>query len=355
MKILAVLLLPLLFVSLFGCASSFLQFDKAEELKKNDEFEKLVQIIPTEVPPEEPAPAKEGEAVAQTPDASAAKAPTPPPPPPPKPKPKKSSKKQVVSEKRQPPLENGTGFEGNKRRPTRSPYRVGEKVVHAVRYFKVTAGELAMEVKPYKYVNGRKSYSFVTSLKSSSTFSTFYTVDDWAETLVDFETLLPSVYTLHVKESGQLREGRAFFDQDNHKVKFWEKKVTKKKGMQEVNKEVDMAAYSQNVYSAAYYMRIFNYEVGQEYAFSVAEQDDNVVFKGKVLRKEVLETDVGTFNAIVIQPTFELKGFFKPVGDIFMWLSDDDRRYVLRIESAIKIGTLVSEVISIEPGSKTLD
>lgn len=211
-----------------------------------------------------------------------------------------------------------------------------------------------MEVRPHKFVNGRKSYSFVTSLSSSSTFSTFYSVDDWAETLVDYETLLPSVFTLHVKETGQLREGRAFFDQAKQKAKFWQKKVTKKKGMEEIDKEFDLPAYAQNVFSAAYYMRAFKYEVGKEVAFSVGDYEQNVVFKGKALRKEVIETDAGTFNTIVVQPTFELKGVFKPVGDIFFWLTDDDRKFIVKIESEIRIGTVVSEAVSLEKGDENL-
>ena len=43
-------------------------------------------------------------------------------------------------------------------------------------------------------------------------FSRFYSVDDWAETLVDFETLVPSVFTLQVKESAQLKNAKGYFD-----------------------------------------------------------------------------------------------------------------------------------------------
>ncbi|MGE0633839.1 MAG: DUF3108 domain-containing protein [Pseudobdellovibrionaceae bacterium] len=341
-----------------GCSSSFLKTDKDEELKKNDEFEKMVQIVPSEevkngdVPP---VPVQPPVPLPNNPDEKIVKAAKDK-----KPKKgtgKKTDKKQAAKEvpsRRQPLLESAEGFAPGVRRPLVSPFRDGEKVVHAVRYFKVSAGELTMEVRPHKFVNGRKSYSFVTSLSSSSTFSTFYSVDDWAETLVDYETLLPSVFTLHVKETGQLREGRAFFDQAKQKAKFWQKKVTKKKGMEEIDKEFDLPAYAQNVFSAAYYMRAFKYEVGKEVAFSVGDYEQNVVCKGKALRKDVIETDAGTFNTIVVQPTFELKGVFKPVGDIFFWLTDDDRKFIVKIESEIRIGTVVSEAVSLEKGDENL-
>lgn len=250
--------------------------------------------------------------------------------------------------RREPDVESDKGFDG--RRPLIDPFRVGEKIVHSVKYFKVQAGTLALEVRPYAFVNGKKSYNFTTSIKSSSFFSSFYAVDDYATTLMDFDTLVPSVYTMHVKESGQLREARALFDASTLKATFWDKKQTEKDGVQEKRIEWDMLPYSQNVYSAAYYMRMFQWDVGNENAFRIAHDGDNLIFKGKAIRREKITTKVGEFTALVIKPDIYLKGKFTPTGDIFIWLSDDDRKFILRIESEIKIGTLVSEIEELHKG-----
>ncbi len=95
-------------------------------------------------------------------------------------------------------------------------------------------------------------------------------------------------------------------------------------------------------------MRVFSYEVGKEYKFYVSDDEKNLMFKGKALRKEKIETDAGEFNTIVVKPEFEVDGVFKPVGDIFFWLTDDDRKFIVKIESEIKIGTLVMEATKIE-------
>jgi hypothetical protein len=96
---------------------------------------------------------------------------------------------------------------------------------------------------------------------------------------------------------------------------------------------------------------VFQWEVGKENAFHVADDEKNLIFRAKAVRKEHISTDAGEFDAIVIRPEIELKGKFNPVGDNYIWLSDDDRKYILRIESKIKIGTLVSEVTEIHPGA----
>ncbi|MFP5518857.1 MAG: DUF3108 domain-containing protein [Bdellovibrionia bacterium] len=250
--------------------------------------------------------------------------------------------------RRQPELEDDEGFDG--RRPVVDPFRVGEVITHDVHYFKVSAGELKLKVEPFAQVNGRRSYTFATEIETSSMFSAVYSVEDRAVTHVDYYDMVPRTYSLSVKESSQVREVRNVFNFSTLKGTLWEKKITKQKGEENKKMEWDILPFSQNVFSAIFYMRNFAWRDGKEYSFVVSHDKENLVFKGKVIRREKLKTKVGQFNAIVVKPEFTLQGIFKPVGDIFIWLSDDDRKYVLRIESKIKIGTLVSEVIDIKPG-----
>ncbi|MGZ3797321.1 MAG: DUF3108 domain-containing protein [Pseudobdellovibrionaceae bacterium] len=260
----------------------------------------------------------------------------------------KKSQEPALPLRRQPEFEDDVGFQG--RRPIKDPFRVGEVITHEVSYFKTSAGNLRLKVEPMVNVNGRKAYNFVTEIATSPMYSHIYSVDDRVETFVDYETLVPSVYSLHVKESGQLREARMLFDDKTSQATYWEKKVTKKSGVEEKKQSWDILPYSQNVFSAIFYMRNFQWEPGKEIAFRVADDEQNLIFKGKCIRRERIETELGEKDAVVIKPEVILKGAFKPVGDIYIWLSDDEHHYPLRIESKIKIGTLVSEIISLIPG-----
>lgn len=379
-------------VSLFlvSCSTSFLKYEKADQLKKNEEFEGAVTIVKpqtespsagTEAPPAEQTAAKSetpvkadksatkssgksagktsakttGKSSEKAADKTAVKAPVKAPGVPAGKAPAKSSKasaktEAVVTETatRQPEIEDSEGFNG--RRPVNDPFRVGEEVVHDVHYFKVSAGELRMKVEPFAMVNNRKSYTFAVEIRTSPLFSSFYSVEDRVETFVDYEDLVPRVFQLHVKESGQLREAKMLFDVEKNTATFWEKKVTKDHGEEEKKQNWEILPYTQNVYSAIFYMRNFKWETGKEYSFRVGNDNENLVFSGKALRREVLNTKLGPIKAIVVQPKITLKGKLNPIGDNFIWLSDDDRKYILRIESKIKIGTLVSEVVEIKPG-----
>lgn len=261
-----------------------------------------------------------------------------------------SSEESAVPLKRAPEYESSVGFPPGSRRPIKDPFRVGEKITMIVSYFKAKAGEMTLEVRPFVEVNGQKSYRWYTSLKTVGVFSSFYSVDDWSETMANFESLVPNVFTLNVRESSQLKQAKGYFDNKTLKAKYYEKKYTEKKGQEEKRQEWLTLPFSQNVFSAAFYMRIFTYEVGKEYVFNVADDEKNVLFKAKCLRKEKIELQAGVFDTIVIRPNFEINGVFKPMGEILFWLSDDDRKLLLRIESDIKIGTIVAEALSVERG-----
>ena len=332
---------------IFGC-SSILTYDKEDHLKKNEEFDQQVQIVDAEHPAapktEDGGDVKKKEAEQQ---ASAAK------------KKKKHKHKKKVADlvqpvvvpeepvHHEPDIEGEAGFIG--RRPIKDPFQVGEKLRYDVTYLGMTAGSLTMELKPFAEVNGRKSYQYEMSAQSKSIFSSIYALDDKVVNLIDFDSLIPSVFTMHIKESSQLKEARAYFDRSKGLANYWEKKVTKSDGEKEKKLQWEIPDYSQNVFSAIFYMRVFPWDVGVENAFRVADDGQNLIFKAKGIRKEKIKTDAGEFEAIVVKPEIHLRGVAKPMGDIFVWLSNDEHKYVLRMEGKIKIGTLNVELVELHP------
>jgi hypothetical protein len=248
-----------------------------------------------------------------------------------------------------PELEDSEGFIG--RRPISDPFHIGEKVTLEMSYFGLTAGELSMGVSPMAEVNGRQSYHFMASARSTSIFASFYAVDDWLETFVDFQKMIPFNYALHVKESKQLRETRSYIDWSHLMAYFWDKRVTQEHGVEEWKKEWAVPEYSQNVFSAPFYLRTFKLEPGKKVAFRLAHEGQNIIVTGDVLRREKISTPLGDMNTLVISPHIQIDGVFKPIGDVFLWVTDDDRKFYVRIESKIKIGKIVGLVKSIEKGA----
>jgi hypothetical protein len=352
--------------SQLGCNSQTLKLDNSNDLLKNEEYEKQIKVatIPAAAPSGEfvrvpgPPPVPGAFAVSKSGKVTVKKAP--------KGKRGKAPKADGAGESavpseataastpavtvsgHPPPLEDQEGFVA--RRPVKDPFRVGEKTVLEASYFGVVAGELALEVRPFVEVNGRKSYNFAGTAISTSVFAMFYAVDDWFETFVDFETLTPYTYALHVKEKAQLREARSIFNWEKGRASFWDKKINAEKKVEEKKHEWDIPAYSQNIFSIAYYIRTFQLKPGKKLAIRLAHENENLIVTSEVLRREKLSTAVGDLDTVVVKPKIEINGVFKPVGDIFIWFTDDDRKLLVRMESKIKIGTIVASVKSIDRG-----
>jgi hypothetical protein len=249
-----------------------------------------------------------------------------------------------------PETEDSEGFNG--RRPVKDPFRVGEKVVMMLTYFGVSAGDASLEIKPFVQVNGRKAYHFYSKLDSSPVFSMFYKVDDYCESFVDYEQMVPLNFTLSAKETKQLREIRTFFDWKKKEADFWEKKITKESGTEEKKKNWALRPFSQNVYTALQYARVFQLKVGKTYEWRVSDEGRAWDVKATVLRKEKLKTDIGTFDTLVIRPEVETAGILQKKGEVLFWVTDDDRKFPVRLEAKIKIGKVIGYLKAIEKGQE---
>lgn len=236
------------------------------------------------------------------------------------------------------------------RRPLIDPFRENEKIVLSVNYFNMEAGDLSMMVGPYKNVNGRKSYTFSMEVITNKMFSLFYRVKNTAETLVDFDSLIPLTYSSQSNESDKRKEVRVFFDWQKNFVTHWEKSI--KGSDPEKKKKIEWAVepFSQNFISALYYLRTYPLEPGKKFAFQVVDAGKNYVFHAEVLRREKINTVLGELNTVVVKPTFEMGDQFKQTGENLIWITDDDRKFIVRVESKIKIGTLVGKLKLLERG-----
>ena len=123
---------------------------------------------------------------------------------------------------------------------------------------------------------------------------------------------------------------------------YWEKKMTKK-GERKKRKEWRLAPYSQNLISALFYLRTFTMRPGKVITIPVADAGKPVLIKGHVLRKERITVPAGEFDTHVVKIKYEVDGAFKQIGDIFYYITDDDRRWLVKFEAKIKVGTINAE------------
>jgi hypothetical protein len=93
---------------------------------------------------------------------------------------------------------------------------------------------------------------------------------------------------------------------------------------------------------------------GQRYVFDRYYKPDRNPVTVDVLRRERVTVPAGTFDAVVIRPSFRTKGIFAQSGGTEVWLSDDARRVVLRIRTHLPFGALTLALTEYTPPDTVL-
>ncbi|MEA3296372.1 MAG: DUF3108 domain-containing protein, partial [candidate division Zixibacteria bacterium] len=64
----------------------------------------------------------------------------------------------------------------------------------------------------------------------------------------------------------------------------------------------------------------------------------------KVLKKETISVDAGTFSCIVVEPLMRSVGVFKHQGRLKVWLTDDRLKMPVVMKSKILVGSISAEL-----------
>ena len=227
-------------------------------------------------------------------------------------------------------------------------FREGEKVTYAFTWFSIKAGTVTLEVHPFVYIGNRKAYHFLGTAKSSNAMDLIHSIDDWIESYVDVETFYPFKSALHGIETDRLREGLILFDYVNKKIEYWMKRVHLKKGEKEKRLTDLLVPGVLDMFSSAFFLRAQKLELGKTYHTDIYNEGKRITVDAEVLRQEKLDTVLGTLDTLVIRPITRFEGILQTSGDSTIWVTDDERHFVLQVETKIKIGYLKGQVIKIE-------
>lgn len=244
-----------------------------------------------------------------------------------------------------------SAFEYPVRRTSVDPIWVGEKQHFEISYFGVVAGSFTLSALPFKEINKRKVYHIHGHAQSTKFFSLFYRLDDVVESFFDYEGLFSHRFHLILDESKQTRNSLELYDSEKRKTYYWNRWNHHAKGYTETKQFFPMDPFPQDSISALYYIRTQPLPDGALLKFTIMSEGKPISTAAKVLRRETVDTPMGRKKAIVIQPETGFTGVLKKEGESFIWLTDDDRRFILRLEAKVRIGKVVAVLKSTEPGT----
>jgi hypothetical protein len=237
------------------------------------------------------------------------------------------------------------------RRPKVDPIWLGERHEFAIEYLGVNVGNCDLEVVSPKLISGRRAYHVKGHGWSNDVFGLFYRIDDRMESLFDFESLVSHKFRIMLDESRVTRDSQEFNDPLKAKGFFWNRMNTTKKGYVEKKVFVDIPPLSQDSLSQLYFLRTLPLKTGDHLAFPLVSEGRVLVSTAEVLGREELDSPMGKVRTVKIRPETRYQGRLKRVGDSFVWLTDDDRRIIVRVEARVKLGTVAATLKKFDPGS----
>jgi hypothetical protein len=239
-------------------------------------------------------------------------------------------------------------FSMNMQQPTADPYnyrklnnqafKVGEKLKFRVHYGIIHAASITMAVDQATTINGRSAMVVRCEGETLKSFDWAYKVRDKFQSWIDAEALAPIRYAKTVRENKYFDEDIAIYMHD-------------KKKMRNSDGELAMPMYTQDIASALFYARNLNFSnAAVNQVFPLDLYLDNKIYNLNFtyLGKETLNTDLGKVKCIKLRPKLVVDRVFKSSNDMSVWVSDDANHIPIRVQTAIKVGTLKVDITSQE-------
>lgn len=207
----------------------------------------------------------------------------------------------------------------------RTPWVTGEFLEYTLKFGVISAGSGRMQVVGRDTVRGRDTWRLKFDFSGGIPFAR---VNDVFESWVDVETLNSLRFEQRLSELGKKRN-RTY-------------QIFPDRAMFQLNEEPEKPSVPNPLDDAAffYFIRTIPLEVGQSYDFNRYFNPKANPVTIRVLRKESVQVPAGKFDAIVIQPMIKTNGIFSEGGHAELWLSDDDRRFLIQMKSKLAFGSL---------------
>jgi hypothetical protein len=209
--------------------------------------------------------------------------------------------------------------------PVPVPIAVGERLEYEVKFGSLKVGNGTMEVKEITEVRGRPAWHTVFTIKGGIPL---YRVNDVYESWFDTSTLNTLRYHQDVDEGSYERRRR---------YEIYPERGMMREGEREEEPTVPNPL---DEGSFLYFVRTLPLEVGKTYEFQRYFKAQGNPVRIRVLRAETVTVPAGTFQTVVLQPTFQTKGIFSQNGRAEVWITDDDRRMMVQMKSKLSFGSL---------------
>ena len=225
----------------------------------------------------------------------------------------------------------------------RVPFGVGERLEYQVKFGKLSVGSGAMEVLAMDTVRGKDVWHTLFNLRGGIPF---YHVNDKYESWFDVSTLASLRYLQDIDEGSYEPKRHYEIFPDRREYIETNKEGKSKDPQESVEHPLDEGSF-------IYFLRTIPLRPGLDTSFNdYFKASANPVRLKVSPQLDTIDTGIGRFAALVVQPIFESK-LFSEGGHAEIWLSNDENRILLQLKSKVSFGSLNLYVKSYRPSPTT--
>jgi hypothetical protein len=215
----------------------------------------------------------------------------------------------------------------------------GEELVYKTYYNWKIVWIPAGEVKFTIYDEGDE-YILKAVGKSYTSYDNFFRVNDFYSARIDKETLLPKTFVRYIEEGEYRKFDSLYFDQKNGKLFSFNGKT---KATAKI-KTFDIDPCTLDLLSVMYSLRntkVDQYKPGEYLDISMFIDEETYPIKVIYENRENKKIkDLGKYSSIKVKPELVVGNVFKK-GDVMnIWVSNDENKIPLLIQSPISIGSV---------------
>jgi Protein of unknown function (DUF3108) len=214
---------------------------------------------------------------------------------------------------------------------------IPEKLVFDLTWAGIKAGTATQEI-----INDNGVIKIVSTARSADWISVFFKVDDRIESVLAGTRPtglgLPKIYRMKIREGKTRRDKEITFDRGK-RLAFYVDHLNGEKKDFEINEN------TLDTLSSFYFVRSMPLEVGKSVFIDVFDSKRLWNTEVQVLRREKIETVLGTFNTIVVRPLMKSEGIFEKKGDMYIWLTDDKRHVPVKMKTKVPIGSITATLV----------
>lgn len=218
------------------------------------------------------------------------------------------------------------------------PFQIPERFVYDLTWTGIKAGTASLELK-----NTGEKIKIISTARSAQWVSVFYTVDDRIESTLAVNPSFSSFgqsenYRIKIREGRHRRDKEVIFNHKHNRAYYTDYLKNEKK-------EYTVPASVLDPIASFYYLRTLRLVVGESVYVTVFDSKKVWNVEVKVLRKEKVRLPVGTFNTVVVQPLMQSEGIFSRKGEIYIWLTDDEKHIPVMMQTKVAVGHITATLV----------